>query len=367
MRAKLKNILAKIHRPGKIQATQYLETGDFPVIDQGQNLIAGYTNDETAVISSPLPITVFGDHTRAVKIAKHPFACGADGTQLLYPSTSDIDPTWFYYAVKNVNLANYFYARHFKFLKDQEIDIPSLHIQKSIAVTLSAYDDLIENNRRRTKLLEESARLLYREWFVHFRFPGHEHIGIKDGVPSGWSKTTISDLAHVTMGQSPESRYYNEVLEGLPFHQGVTDFGDRFTSNRVYTTAENRIANAGDILCSVRAPVGKLNITLDKIVIGRGLAALRSKSDNQIFLFYQLRNHFQKEDMIGTGAIFASVKKKEFEGQQLITPTSNLILAFEDILQPIDRQIEMLFLQNQRLSKARDILLPKLMSGEVSV
>ena len=239
--------------------------------------------------------------------------------------------------------------------------------QKRIASFLSAYDDLIENNRRRMALLEEAARLLYREWFVYLRFPGYERHRIVDGVPDGWERMTLGELADITMGQSPESKYYNELGEGIPFHQGVADFGDRFVTNRIYTTALNRIACAGDILCSVRAPVGKLNITLQKIVIGRGLAALRSRINHQSLLYYQLRNYFFKEDIIGTGAIFASVTKREFASQKLLIPPSNLADNFEEITLPIDNQIRLLHLQNQKLHEARDLLLPRLMNGEITI
>lgn len=238
--------------------------------------------------------------------------------------------------------------------------------QRKIGDMLSAYDDLIENNLRRMGLLEEATRLLYREWFVRLRFPGHEHTRIVEGIPEGWEKKTIGELAEVTMGQSPESKYYNETGEGLPFHQGVADFGDRFVTNRIHTIAQNRIANVGDILCSVRAPVGRLNVTLDKIVIGRGLAALRSRSA-QSFLFYQLRTHFFKEDLIGSGAIFASVTKTEFNNQKMLMPSKKLVQAFEDVAAQIDDQLRVLFLQNEKLKAARDILLPRLMNGAIAV
>lgn len=240
-------------------------------------------------------------------------------------------------------------------------------MQRRIADILSAYDDLIENNLRRIALLEESARLLYREWFVRLRFPGHEHTRIVDGVPKGWERKRLHELAAITMGQSPESQYYNDIGEGLPFHQGVTDFGDRFITHTKFTTALNRVAESGDILCSVRAPVGRINLTPEKIVIGRGLAAIRSAFNHQCILFYQLKAHFFKEDMIGTGAIFASVTKSELENQELLTPSTSLIRAFEAIVQPIDEQIRVFFLQNQKLKLARDLLLPRLMRGEIAV
>jgi len=252
-------------------------------------------------------------------------------------------------------------------LKEFKITLPEADYQRRIADILTAYDDLIENNRRRMTLLEEAARQLYCEWFVRLRFPGYEHTRITNRVPEGWEKKTLGELAEITMGQSPESKYYNEDGEGLPFHQGVTDFGDRFVTNRIYSTALNRVAEAGDILCSVRAPVGRLNITLDKIVIGRGLAALRSKTGHQSLLLQQLRVHFFKEDLIGGGAIFASVTKKEFSAQSLLEPPEHLKRAFQEVTVPCDEQLRVLYLQNEKLRAARDLLLPRLMSGEIAV
>jgi type I restriction enzyme, S subunit len=247
------------------------------------------------------------------------------------------------------------------------VSLPPPKEQGRIADTLSAYDDLIENNRRRMALLEDAARQLYHEWFVRLRFPGHEHTLITNGVPEGWERRTLGDLAEITMGQSPESRHYNEDGEGLPFHQGVTDFGDRFVTHRIYSTALNRLAEPGHILCSVRAPVGRLNVTLDKIVIGRGLAALRSKTGHQSLLLQQLRAHFFKEDLIGGGAIFASVTKKEFSAQELLDPTERLKQSFEEVTRLCDEQLRVLHLQNQKLRTARDLLLPRLMTGEIAV
>jgi type I restriction enzyme, S subunit len=246
-----------------------------------------------------------------------------------------------------------------------EFPLPSRREQARIAEILNAYDALIENNRQRIAHLENAARLLYQEWFVRLRFPGHKNMRVTSGVPNGWEKKLLGSLVTVVMGQSPESRHYNEIGEGLPFHQGVADFGDRFVSHRIYTTALNRVASVGDILCSVRAPVGRLNITLQKIVIGRGLAALRSLSGNQSFLYYQLHTHFFKEDLIGSGAIFASVTKSEFKKQKLLTPPQRLIKSFEEISVPIDEQIRVLSLHIKKLEAARDILLPRLMSGEI--
>ena len=205
---------------------------------------------------------------------------------------------------------------------DFEIGIPDVHVQRRVVCILSAYDDLIENDRRRIGLLEETARLLYREWFVRLRFPGHEHTTISNGVPMGWKWKSLGEISNITMGQSPKSIYYNEDENGLPFHQGVTDFGIRFPSHRTYCTAPNRLAEKGDILFSVRAPVGRINVAKEKIVIGRGIAAIRSKRCEQNFLFYALKSRFFKENLMGGGSIFAAVTKKDLHSVEMLQPTS---------------------------------------------
>ena len=248
-----------------------------------------------------------------------------------------------------------------------EFELPDLEDQVRIVECLSAYDDLIATNQRRIALLEDAARRLYREWFVHLRFPGHESVPVKDGVPEGWAKLPLGDVAEITMGQSPESKYYNTDGDGLPFHQGVSDFGHRFVKHETYTKQATRIAEAGDILCSVRAPVGRLNFTRDKIAIGRGLSAMRSRTGHQSLLFYQLDALFVEEDMIGGGAIFASVGKKELFGQLILQPSTSIATTFNRLVSDLDLQIENLDSQNQELAKARDLLLPKLMSGQLDV
>ena len=248
-----------------------------------------------------------------------------------------------------------------------EMELPKLSEQQRIASLLSKYDELIENNKRRIELLEKSARQLYKEWFVRFRFPGHEHVKVIDGVPEGWVFKPLKEIANITMGQSPKSEFYNSDGEGLPFHQGVTKFGFRFVEHETYCTKPTRLSEPGDILFSVRAPVGRLNITNDVIVLGRGLSAIHSNDGFQSFLFYALKSHFFKEDMIGGGAIYASVTKKDLENQKLLIPSDSLLREFSDFSTDVDKQIHRLHQMNVALIKARDVFLPKLMSGELPI
>lgn len=250
-------------------------------------------------------------------------------------------------------------------LRNIEINVPPIETQRRIADILSAYDDLIENNRKQIKLLEESAQRLYKEWFVDLRFPGHEHIRIVDGVPEGWKKEPLSAIADVTMGQSPKSEFYNHIGEGLPFHQGVGTYGTRFVKNETYTTSYTRIAEAGSILFSVRAPVGRLNLTENRIAIGRGIAALNHKSRFQSFLFYMLKERFFKDNLVGNGSIFASISKDELLKQQFMIPLKDIMEQYDEAARNIDDKISGASKQIELLIYARDCLLPKLMSGEV--
>jgi type I restriction enzyme S subunit len=252
-------------------------------------------------------------------------------------------------------------------IKTVPVPVPPINIQSRIANILSAYDDLIQNNQKQIKLLEEAAMRLYTEWFVNLRFPGHENTKIVDGVPEGWSQKKLIDIADITMGQSPKSEYYNDRQQGLPFHQGVTNYGYRFVIDETYSTSYTRIAEAGSILFSVRAPVGRINITKNKIVIGRGLAAINHREGLQSFLFYMLKNRFYKDDLIGNGAIYASITKSALHSQEFLIPSDNLANKFNSVAKSIDQQITNADQQIILLKQARDRLLPRLLSGEIEV
>jgi type I restriction enzyme S subunit len=256
-------------------------------------------------------------------------------------------------------------------LNETEINLPPLPVQHRITGILSAYDELIENSQRRIRILETMARNLYREWFVKFRFPGYQKVKMVSSalgkIPEGWEVRKLNEVCHLTMGQSPKSEFYNENGEGQPFHQGVTDFGGRFPADRLFCTVDGRIAEEGDILFSVRAPVGRMNIANKKIIIGRGLSAIRHKNGYQTFLWEQLRNRFTKDDMMGNGAIFAAVTKDDMQCIELICPLSSLIIAATKSFEPIHTEIATLTNQVQNLRKTRDLLLPRLLAGQNNI
>ena len=258
-------------------------------------------------------------------------------------------------------------------VENLDVLAPSITDQRRISDVLSAYDDLIENNARRIKILEQMAQAIYTEWFVNFHFPDYEKVKIIDSgtdfgkIPEGWRIGKLSDLANITMGQSPSSDFYNESGDGLPFHQGVTNFGFRFPTTVNFSTGGTRRANAGDVLFSVRAPVGRINVADRNMIIGRGLSAMRSTSESQSYLLCTLKNLFTTEDLIGGGAIFASVTRADLNNFPVVIPDAKVISFFEELISPFDGLIFDISRNLSVLRHSRDLLLPKLVTGEIRV
>ena len=253
--------------------------------------------------------------------------------------------------------------------------------QRKIVSVLSALDDKIALNKKMNQKLEAMAKRLYDYWFVQYDFPdknGHPYKTtggkmeynptLKREIPAGWDDGVLSDIANITMGQSPDGASYNEDGEGMIFYQGSTDFGMRFPTVRQYTTAPTRFAKKGDILMSVRAPVGAVNIANTDCCIGRGLSALNSKLGSLSHLYFLIdvfKKTFENKNTVGT--TFGSITKDELYALPVVIPDKSVIEQFEKMAKPIfDRQMK-LGEESNRLTKLRDKLLPLLMNGQVEV
>lgn len=245
--------------------------------------------------------------------------------------------------------------------------IPKLDSQRKIAAILFSYDSLIENNKNRIQILEDTAKELYKEWFVRFRFPDYENTDFVKGIPKEWKQVSLQDVCNILMGQSPKSEFYNEDKIGLPFHQGVGTYGDRFPINRTYCSTSGRVANENDILFSVRAPVGRLNIANTKMIIGRGLSAISSSEGYDDYLLYMLGYNFSKEDLIGNGAVFNAVGKDELLGFKILYPSSSVLKKYNELAKDFNFQIKKLYETNISLQQQKDGLLPRLISGKLNV
>ncbi len=271
------------------------------------------------------------------------------------------------------------------FLADLDILLPPLLEQRAIAATLGALDDKIELNRKMNATLEAMARALFRDWFVTFGptrakmegraptlspdlwslFPDRLD---EEGKPEGWGVRPLVDCFDLLMGQSPPGDTYNDSGDGLPFFQGRTDFGFRFPENRKFCSSPTRVAEKGDTLVSVRAPVGDINLASERCCIGRGVAALRHKCGGASFTYYtawSLQEELRQYE--NTGTVFGAINKKQFEKLPTIDPGPAIIQAFEEIVSALDSRIENNERESRTLAQTRDLLLPRLMSGELRV
>lgn len=256
-------------------------------------------------------------------------------------------------------------------LRGLPVPLPPLEVQREIVATLSTYDDLIENNRRRMALLEESARLLYREWFVRLRFPGHEHTRITDGVPEGWERKMLGDLCcEIRESVSPETLEPDTPyigLEHMPRRSiALNDWG----KVEQVTSSKHRF-RAGEILFGkIRPYFHKVGVAFvdgvassDAIVIRpvheclHGLVLMTMSSDE----FVAVTSQAMKE-----GSKMPRADWKHMQIYAVPLPPSGLLSTFDSVIQPIIDQLRTLSLADQKLRVARELLLPRLMSGEIA-
>ena len=254
-------------------------------------------------------------------------------------------------------------------LKNLEFYLPDLPEQKRIANILSGLDDKIALNNRINHNLEEQAKALYKSWFVDFEpFKDGKFVDSELGlIPEGWHVGTLSELAKITMGQSPSGSSFNEEGHGIIFYQGRTEFGFRFPSIKLFTTEPTRFSAPKSILMSVRAPVGDINVSKKRCCIGRGLASIKPYMKSYSFVLYTVKSQSEQLDMYnGEGTVFGSINRKELEGLSVIVPPEDIINSFNELVTPLDTKIEEQSDENDNLQIERDTLLPQLMSGSLT-
>ena len=240
-------------------------------------------------------------------------------------------------------------------VKRMGIELPPIEEQAKIVSLLQSIDEKIELNTAINNNLQQQAQAIYYDLF-------------STNCCDDWEQGVLSNIAEITMGQSPSGDSYNENRTGTVFFQGRAEFGTRFPTIRLYTTEPKRLARENDILMSVRAPVGDLNIAHEDCCIGRGLAAIRSKTGQQSFLLYSLLSLRPQLNVFnGEGTVFGSINRDSLNKLPLTIPDKEAITRFESIVAPMDAIIRANHDENCRLAGIRDSLLPRLMSGEIDV
>lgn len=254
-------------------------------------------------------------------------------------------------------------------------NLPPMEEQKKRAEIIAAYDDLIENNKRRIELLEESARQLYKEWFVRFRFPGHEHVKIIDGVPEGWTKTTADQVIDILSGGTPKTSVPDYWNGDIGFYTPKDSTNTVYVSNTEKTITSlglkkcaSKLYPKDTLFITARGTVGKLNLAQKPMAMNQSCYALVGKEPvNQIYLFFAMQAGIQQVKSRAVGAVFDAIIKDTFKVIPFVVPPERLIDEFTDYTEPMLKQIDFLLTSTEKLTQARDILLPKLMNGEIAV
>lgn len=256
-----------------------------------------------------------------------------------------------------------------------EMYLPSLETQRRIADILSAYDDLIENNRKQIKLLEEAAQRLYKEWFVDLRFPGHEHTKIVDGVPEGWEKTTVSNISSILRrGISPK---YNDQAELMVINQKcirqtVVTFDEARRQEKLFPEEMN-LQDSDTVICSTGAGtlgrVGQIFGNYPQTTFDSHVTLVRAKSGfGKQYLFHFLKCCQSYLMGMGKGSTNQlELSRRTIQDLEILIPLEEIGQMFESLVQSIHDKISAVNAEIDRLQSARDRLLPKLMSGEVEV
>lgn len=254
---------------------------------------------------------------------------------------------------------------------------PSLPEQSNIAAILASYDELIENNRRRMVLLEEAARKLYREWFIRLRFPGHEHTPVRDGLPEGWERRSLEEVAEFRLGKMLDEKKNKGDL--MPYLANVNVRWGEFDLSNLREMRfqdherESYGLKAGDIVMCEGGEPGRCAIWMEQLpsmMIQKAIHRIRCRDGFDPFFLYRYLRHLGQSGHLAqlfTGATIKHLPREKLAKVSVVVPPLGLLRMFSEKVGPLEDQRKVLQALNDRASKARDRLLPKLMSGEISV
>jgi type I restriction enzyme S subunit len=261
-------------------------------------------------------------------------------------------------------------------LRNLQIPIRDQSTMKKITDILSAYDDLIENNQKQIKLLEEAAMRLYKEWFVKLRFPGHENTKIVDGVPERWRLTRVKRMGQVITGKTPSTAIVENYGEDIPFVKIPDMHGVIYPlktevklSERGANTQKNKFLPPKSIMVSCIATVGLVCITHEVCQTNQQINSIvLNDEDHLYYMFFKMKGIKSLLEGVGSnGATMTNVNKTKFENIELLKPENEILKKFNNLVEPFFSNILALSKQNEKLKEARDKLLSKLMSGEIEV
>ena len=259
-----------------------------------------------------------------------------------------------------------------------QVDVPDLPTQERIATILSAYDDLIENNRRKIALLEQAARLLYREWFVHFRFPGHETARFVDGLPEGWEQKTFDEVCQTIGGGTPSTKVAAYWDDGDVPWITPTDItrndclalldGEKKITREGLIKSSAKMVPPHTILMTSRASVGFFGLADKEVCTNQGFINIIPNVEVMRYcLLFNLLHRVEEIRSHAGGSTYAEISKSKFRALSVVQPDADALDIFDAKVRPMLDQVRSLKKNTQQLTKARDLLLPRLMDGRIPV
>ena len=283
-----------------------------------------------------------------------------------------------YMAVFNIQHTGVSRFQYTTFKNHTYLQIPELPIQQKIAAILSAYDELIENNERRIALLEKMAEEIYREWFVRLRFPGHEKVKSIKGVPAGWMTVKLEQAFKFTGGGTPSKevdRYWKDGQVNWFTPSDITAAEGMFVNHSGEQCTEEGLNNSSarmfppySIMLTSRATIGAVGINLTPACTNQGFITCIPNSSYPLpFLYHWLKLSKAYFELLSSGATFAELTKGTFKKIEILTPPKSLVTKFDEFESPIFSAIELRLRENAKLIETRDLLLPRLISGNLSV
>lgn len=327
---------------------QARQAGLFPVLTSGEG--GGFHNQGPVAG----PGFVVG---RATNLGRPRWSSGdfwPHNTTMFAKDFKGNEPRWLFHLFEVLDLSGYDSGSvqpmlNRNYIAQVKVLVPPLPEQRAIAEVLGALDDKIAANTALAAAADRyGSTVLDRSLTT--------------------DRVRLDSLALITMGSSPAGETLNEAGDGMPFYQGVRDFGFRSPSRRVFTTSPVRTTETGDILISVRAPVGDINVADESLCIGRGIAAAQSSVNAPATLFYQLKGEREAwEPFEAEGTVFGSINRDQLHGIQLRPVAHDLVVAVEQELSSLEASIKATLAENRTLAAIRDTLLPHLMSGRLSV
>lgn len=348
----------------KFQSSEYLPSGKFPIIDQGDTFIGGYSNSNS-IVKRNKEVVVFGDHTKALKFVDFDFCLGADGVKVLQP-IEGLHPKFLFYYLGTINLPDVGYSRHYKFLKEIQIPLPPLPVQKRIAGILDAADALRRKDHELLKKYDELAQAIFIDMF-----------GDPVKNEKGWERKTINEsIEFMTSGSRGWAQYYSENGD-LFLRINNVGYNEMKLQDLIFVIAPNNAeairteVKSGDILLSITADLGRTCVIPDnfpKAFINQHLAILRLKKEFEpVFVSQVLSSEFGKLQFkkLNKGGVKAGLNFDDIKSLEFLNPPINYQIKYKKILEEVKKQSDTIILSNKNSENLFQTLLQQAFKGEL--